>query len=58
MWVQHGLGGDRITWFLPLGQGQQQCPWLLWAIRLVCIILYIPSRSTVLPDNLRQQRRG
>ena len=35
-----GLGGDRVTWFLPLGQGTG---YELNAVdvRLVCILMYI-----------------
>lgn len=49
-WVPHGLGGEIMTQFLPLGQGQ-----LMWtsrvlmaamSIRLVCIITYIFSYSS------------
>ena len=41
---QHGLGGDRMTWFLPLGQGQ----WTIVAVdeRLVCIIMHIFFHSS------------
>lgn len=52
--VQHDLG---MTWFLPLGQGQQA--WVSvdghCGLRLVCIIMnifYFPSSRNVFPVNI------
>ena len=54
--VQHGLGGGRMTRFLPLGQGHQ-APVSVAAVSLglECIIMYkfyVPPLSNVLPVNI------
>ena len=51
--VQNGLGGDRLTWLLPLGQSQQA--WVSISVDGCCghtACLYNNGPRTVLPVNV------